>query len=58
MGEERHALAGVDRAERLARLVAAETPLFTPSLLNCDFTRVGEELDATRPPGFRRFTSM
>src|SRR6188508_1811876 len=51
MGEERQAPARADRAERLARLNAAETPLFTPSLLNCDFARVAEELDALKAAG-------
>ena len=55
MGEEREApaTARIDRAERLARLKAAaiERPLITPSLLNCDFARVGEELDALKAAG-------
>lgn len=34
----------VDRAERLQRWDALEAPLLTPSLLDCDFARVGEVL--------------
>lgn len=33
-----------DRAERLRRWDALEAPLLTPSLLDCDFSRVGEVL--------------
>ncbi len=51
MGEERQAPARPDRAARLALLGAAEAPLITPSLLNCDFARVGEELDALKAAG-------
>jgi len=53
MGGDRQAPARLDRAERLARLDAAATPLFTPSLLNCDFARVGEELDALKAAGVK-----
>lgn len=39
------------RAARLARLDAAETPLVTPSLLNCDFGRMAQELGALKAAG-------
>ncbi len=51
MGEVQEPPPRSDRAERLARLGSAATPLFTPSLLNCDFARVGEELDALKAAG-------
>jgi len=40
-----------DRAARLARLDSATTPFVSPSLLNCDFGRVSEELDALKRAG-------
>ncbi len=36
----------MDRADRLKVWDAAEAPLLTPSLLNCNFAKVGEELAA------------
>ncbi|HWE35225.1 MAG TPA: ribulose-phosphate 3-epimerase [Isosphaeraceae bacterium] len=51
MGEESQVPTRPGRAERLARLAAFTTPLLTPSLLNCDFSRVGEELDALKAAG-------
>jgi ribulose-phosphate 3-epimerase len=41
----------VDRSERLQAWDAAPRPFITPSLLNCDFARVGEELDALKRAG-------
>lgn len=41
-----------NRAERLARWDALPRPLVTPSLLNCDFGRVRDELDALGRAGF------
>ncbi|MDR3637778.1 MAG: ribulose-phosphate 3-epimerase [Isosphaeraceae bacterium] len=40
-----------DRAARLTRLNSVPTPFVTPSLLNCDFGRVGEELAALKQAG-------
>ena len=39
------------RSARLAAWDAAPRPFVTPSLLNCNFTRVGEELDALQAAG-------
>ncbi len=39
------------RAERLGTLNGAPKPLVTPSLLNCDFGRMTEELEALRQAG-------
>ena len=49
MNEERTSSA--HRAARLGVLDSADRPLVTPSLLNCDFARMAEELDgpAARP---------
>lgn len=41
----------LDRAARLARLAAAPTPFVTPSLLNCDFGRMQDELAALARAG-------
>jgi ribulose-phosphate 3-epimerase len=41
----------VERSERLKVWDEAPRPLLTPSLLNCDFSRVGEELDALKRAG-------
>ena len=41
----------VDRTERLRAWDAAERPAVTPSLLNCDFARMAEELDALARAG-------
>ena len=41
----------MERSERLRVWDAAEKPVITPSLLNCDFARVGEELDALKRAG-------
>jgi ribulose-phosphate 3-epimerase len=41
----------VGRAERLASWDATRAPLITPSLLNCDFSRVGEEIAALEAAG-------
>jgi len=49
MGEEQRSPAA--RAARLDVLNAAEAPLITPSLLNCDFARMAEELDALERAG-------
>ncbi len=51
MGDDRQSPPRPDRAARLERLNAAERPLLTPSLLNCDFARVAEELDALKAAG-------
>ena len=40
-----------DRSARLARLSAATTPVITPSLLNCDFGRMTDELAALKQAG-------
>jgi ribulose-phosphate 3-epimerase len=39
------------RAERLAVWDAAKAPLITPSLLSCDFSRVGDEIAALEAAG-------
>ncbi len=49
MSDEGRAVMG--RPERLAAWEAAGRPLVTPSLLDCDFARVGEELDALLAAG-------
>ena len=49
MGDQRQSAAG--RAARLEVLESAAKPLVTPSLLNCDFARVGEELEALKAAG-------
>ena len=41
----------VDRPARLHAWDLANRPFITPSLLNCDFNRVGEELDALKAAG-------
>ncbi len=41
----------VDHADRLAQIEAAQLPLVMPSLLNCDFSRVGEQLDILKDAG-------
>jgi ribulose-phosphate 3-epimerase len=40
-----------ERPERLDALDAAPRPFVTPSILDCDFSRVGEELDALAKAG-------
>ena len=40
-----------DRPERMDVLDAAPRPLITPSILDCDFSRVGEELEALTNAG-------
>ena len=40
-----------DRSERLDALDAAPRPLVTPSILDCDFSRIGEEFDALARAG-------
>ncbi|MDB5352703.1 MAG: ribulose-phosphate 3-epimerase [Planctomycetota bacterium] len=40
-----------ERNQRLDFLDAAPRPLVTPSILDCDFSRVGEELDALERAG-------
>lgn len=49
MGESRQPL--LDRRARLDVLNGADTPLVTPSLLNCDFARVAEELASLERAG-------
>jgi ribulose-phosphate 3-epimerase len=49
MGEGNQSSA--DRTARLKALNAAARPLVTPSLLNCDFARMTEELDALKRAG-------
>jgi ribulose-phosphate 3-epimerase len=49
MGDENRLRA--ERAARLKALNAAPRPLVTPSLLNCDFARMTEELEALRKAG-------
>jgi ribulose-phosphate 3-epimerase len=39
------------RGSRLEVLKTASRPILTPSLLNCDFARVGEELEALKAAG-------
>ncbi|GAC1471633.1 MAG: ribulose-phosphate 3-epimerase [Isosphaeraceae bacterium] len=51
MGEERPSSPRPDRAARLERWNAAARPRLTPSLLNCDFARVAEELAALKSAG-------
>ncbi len=41
----------MERSQRLQIWDAAQVPLITPSLLNCNFARVGEELDALERAG-------
>ncbi|MEO6808144.1 MAG: ribulose-phosphate 3-epimerase [Isosphaeraceae bacterium] len=41
----------MEREERLQAWDSAPRPVITPSLLNCDFARVGEELDALKRAG-------
>ena len=41
----------MERSDRLQAWDAARRPLITPSLLDCDFARVGEELDALKRAG-------
>jgi ribulose-phosphate 3-epimerase len=55
MGEPLRSPTRPDRAARLDALnaAAADAPLVTPSLLNCDFARVGEELEALKAAGAR-----
>ena len=43
----------VSRAARHQAWDAVPRPFVTPSLLNCDFTRVGEQLDALRDAGVK-----
>jgi ribulose-phosphate 3-epimerase len=49
MTEDRHSPAA--RASRLNQFNGFSGPLFTPSLLNCDFARMTEELDAVKRAG-------
>jgi ribulose-phosphate 3-epimerase len=49
MGGERQSTAG--RTARLSVLGPSTRPLITPSLLNCDFARMADELDALRRAG-------
>jgi ribulose-phosphate 3-epimerase len=49
MGEEHQSSAG--RAARLDVMNSAPRPLVTPSLLNCDFARMADELDAVKRAG-------
>jgi ribulose-phosphate 3-epimerase len=49
MGEQHQSPA--ERAARLEVLNSAERPTVTPSLLNCDFARMTEELEALRSAG-------
>ena len=42
-----------DRPERLDALDAAPRPLVTPSILDCDFARVGEEIASLEKAGVR-----
>src|SRR5262245_53039006 len=49
MEEEGQSAAG--RAERLRVLESASRPFVTPSLLNCDFARMAEELTALQRAG-------
>ena len=49
MGDDLRSPAG--RPARLEAWDAAPRPFVTPSLLNCDFARVGEELDALKRAG-------
>ena len=51
MGDAPDKQAAADRAARFEAWDAAPRPFVTPSLLNCDFNRVGEELDALRAAG-------
>ncbi len=43
----------MERSERLRTWDAADRPLVTPSLLNCDFARIAEELDALKQAGVK-----
>ncbi len=49
MGDE--SKLGAERSARLKVWDSAPRPFVTPSLLNCDFTKVGEELDALKAAG-------
>ncbi len=51
MGQHDQATALAERKARLAAFDAAPHPLVTPSMLNCDFAKVGEELDALKAAG-------
>lgn len=42
-----------DRSERLDALDAAPRPVVTPSILDCDFSRIGEEIAALERAGVR-----
>ena len=41
----------MEREDRLRRLESADAPFVTPSLLDCDFAKVGEDLDALKKAG-------
>jgi len=51
MAGNQQVTASSGRAARLSAFDAAARPLVTPSLLNCDFSKVGEELDALKAAG-------
>src|SRR5207245_2013962 len=51
MGVEHSAAASAGRSARLDQLNKASVPLITPSLLNCDFARMDEELAALKAAG-------
>jgi ribulose-phosphate 3-epimerase len=48
---EEHARSRAERLERLERLSGAPQPIVTPSLLNCDFARMADELEALERAG-------
>jgi ribulose-phosphate 3-epimerase len=51
MGEVSQSPPPPQRAARLDVLKSADTPFITPSLLNCDFARMAEEIDALKAAG-------
>src|SRR5437660_5642747 len=51
MGQERPSSVSAARPARLDVLQTLPRPFITPSLLNCDFARMAEELDALKRAG-------
>ncbi len=43
----------MERGERLENFDAIPRPFITPSILDCDFSRIGEELDVLKAAGVR-----
>ena len=51
MGEDRPSTPAAGRPARLAALNAAAKPVVTPSMLDCDFARIRDELVALKNAG-------